>query len=61
MKTTKSRRSECIRLKLTPQERQMIDSINSSEYTNVSEHVRRSLFYYASVYYPSLLNKNLNP
>ncbi len=61
MKTTKSKRSAFIRLRLTPQERQMIDSINASDYTNVSEHVRRSLFYYASVYYPSLLNKNLNP
>jgi hypothetical protein len=61
MKTTKSKRSTSIRLRLTVQERQMIDAINSSDYTNVSEHVRRSLLYYASVYYPSLLNKNLNP
>jgi hypothetical protein len=55
MTRTKPQRSEFIRLRLTPQERQIIDLINESDYTNVSEHVRRSLHFYASHNFPSLV------
>lgn len=54
MNKLKPQRSEFIRLRLTPQERQIIDQINASDYTNVSEHVRRSLHFYAVQNYPSL-------
>jgi hypothetical protein len=55
MTKLKLQRSEFIRLRLTPQERQIIDQINSSDYTNVSEHVRRSLHFYAAHNYPTLV------
>lgn len=55
MTKSKPQRSEFIRLRLTPQERQIIDVINSFDFTNVSEHVRRSLHFYATHNYPSLL------
>jgi Arc/MetJ-type ribon-helix-helix transcriptional regulator len=55
MSKTKPLRSSYIRLRLTPQERQIIDQINASDYTNVSEHVRRSLHFYAAQNYPSLV------
>lgn len=55
MTKLKPQRSEFIRLRLTPQERQIIDQINASDYTNVSEHVRRSLYFYAAQNYPSLV------
>mgnify|MGYP000845971912 FL=1 len=55
MTKLKPQRSEFIRLRLTPQERQIIDQINSSDYTNVSEHVRRSLHFYAAHNFPSLV------
>ena len=51
----KPQRSEFIRLRLTPQERQIIDQINASDYTNVSEHVRRSLHFYAAHNFPTLV------
>lgn len=56
MNKTKPKRSEFIRLRLTLQERQIIEQINASDYTNVSEHVRRSLHYYAANNYPTLLS-----
>lgn len=55
MNRTKPHRSEFIRLRLTPQERLIIDQINASDYTNVSEHVRRSLHYYAAHNFPTLV------
>jgi Arc/MetJ-type ribon-helix-helix transcriptional regulator len=55
MTKLKPQRSESIRLRLTPQERQIIDQINSSDYTNVSEHVRRSLHFYAAHNFPALV------
>jgi hypothetical protein len=55
MNKVKPQRSEFIRLRLTPQERQIIDQINASDYTNVSEHVRRSLHFYAAHNFPSLV------
>lgn len=56
MNKTKNLRSEFIRLRLTPQEREIIDLINARDYTNVSEHVRRSLHFYAANNYPQLIN-----
>jgi len=55
MNKVKPQRSEFIRLRLTPQERQIIDQINASDYTNVSEHVRRSLHFYAAHNFPTLV------
>lgn len=55
MTKSKPQRSEFIRLRLTPQERQIIDLINESDYTNVSEHVRRSLHFYAAHNFPTLV------
>lgn len=55
MTKVKTQRSEFIRLRLTPQERLIIDQINASDYTNVSEHVRRSLHFYAAHNFPSLV------
>jgi hypothetical protein len=57
MQKTKSRRSEFIRIRLSPEERRIIDGINSHDYTNVSEHVRRTLNYYARNVYPSVLDE----
>lgn len=48
MKKEKLKRTEFIRIRVTPQELQMIEQISALEQTNVSEHVRRSLNYYAS-------------
>ncbi|MEY4455941.1 MAG: hypothetical protein RLY15_205 [Bacteroidota bacterium] len=55
MNKVKPQRSEFIRLRLTPQERHIIDQINASDYTNVSEHVRRSLHFYAAHNFPTLV------
>jgi hypothetical protein len=55
MNKTRPRRSEIIRLRLTLQERQIIDKINASDYTNISEHVRRSLHFYAAHNHPTLV------
>ena len=55
MNKVKPKRTEFIRLRLTPQERQIIEQINASDYTNVSEHVRRSLHFYAANNFPSLV------
>jgi hypothetical protein len=55
MTKSKPQRSEFIRLRLTPQERLIIDQINESDYTNVSEHVRRSLHFYAANNFPALV------
>lgn len=55
MTKSKPQRSEFIRLRLTPQERLIIDQINASDYTNVSEHVRRSLHFYAALNFPTLV------
>jgi len=61
MQKTKSRRSEFIRIRLSPEERRIIDGINSHDYTNVSEHVRRSLHYYAVQNYPTIIaSKSIN-
>ena len=57
MQNTKSRRSEFIRIRLSPEERRIIDGINAYDYTNVSEHVRRTLHYYAKNVYPNVLNE----
>jgi hypothetical protein len=57
MQKTKSRRSEFIRIRLSPEERRIIDGINAFDYTNVSEHVRRTLNYYARNVYPNILDK----
>lgn len=55
MNKSKTKRSEFIRLRLTPQERHLIDLINANDYTNVSEHVRRSLYFYAAHNFPLLV------
>ena len=55
MPKSKPRRTEFIRLRISPQERQIIDAINSSNFTNISEHVRRSLHFYAAHNFPSLV------
>lgn len=58
MKKDKLRRSEFIRIRLSPRERKIIDVINSQfEFTNVSEHVRRTLNYYAKNVYPVVLDE----
>ncbi len=58
MKKTKLRRSEFIRIRLSPEERRIIDCINSQyDYTNISEHVRRTLNYYAVNVYPKALTQ----
>ena len=60
MYKVKPKRTEFIRLRLTPQERQIIEQINASDYTNVSEHVRRALHFYAANNFPALVaNKSL--
>ena len=60
MNKVKLKRTEFIRLRLTPQERQIIEQINASDYTNVSEHVRRSLLFYAKTVHPNIfLEPNL--
>ena len=48
MNKTKPKRSKFIRLRLTPQEFKIIEQINASDYSNISEHVRRSLHFYAA-------------
>ena len=55
MNKVKPKRTEFIRLRLTPQERQIIEQINASDYTNVSEHLRRSLHFYAANNFPALV------
>jgi hypothetical protein len=55
MNKVKPKRTEFIRLRLTPQERQIIEQINASDYTDVSEHVRRSLHFYAANNFPALV------
>lgn len=57
MRKTKSRRSEFIRIRLSPEERRIIDGINAYDYTNVSEHVRRTLNYYAKNVYPNIMEE----
>lgn len=53
MKHVKSIRSEFIRIRLSPEERRIINFINSKyDFTNVSEHVRRTLNYYAANVHP---------
>lgn len=52
------RRSEFIRIRLSPFERKVIDCINSEhDYTNISEHVRRTLNYYARNVYPNVFDE----
>ena len=55
MTKAKPQRSEFIRLRLTKSERRIIELINAHDYTNVSEHVRRSLHYYAANHFPALV------
>lgn len=58
MKKDKLRRSEFIRIRLSPRERKIIDVINSHfEFTNVSEHVRRTLNFYAKNVYPNVVEE----
>lgn len=58
MKKNKLRRSEFIRIRLSPRERKIIDIINSQfEFTNVSEHVRRTLNFYAKNIYPNVMEE----
>lgn len=58
MKKDKLRRSEFIRIRLSPRERKIIDVINSQfEFTNVSEHVRRTLNFYAKNIYPNVMEE----
>jgi hypothetical protein len=57
MQKTKSRRSSFIRVRLSIEERRIIDGINSHDYTNVSEHVRRTLNYYARNVYPNVMEE----
>ena len=58
MKKDKLRRSEFIRIRLSPRERKIIDIINSQfEFTNVSEHVRRTLNFYAKNIYPNVMEE----
>jgi|694.fasta_scaffold151736_2 hypothetical protein len=53
MKKSNLRRSEFIRIRLSSEERRIINSINTKyDFTNVSEHVRRALNYYASNVHP---------
>jgi hypothetical protein len=58
MNKTRPRRSEFIRLRLTPEERRIIQEINFAEFSNISEHVRRSLLFYANMNYPNLIKNN---
>jgi hypothetical protein len=61
MSKVKTKRTSYIRLRLTPQERQIIELINAHDYTNVSEHVRRSLHFYAVQNYPTIIaSKSMN-
>ena len=55
MNKTKPKRSKFIRLRLTPQEFKIIEQINASDYSNISEHVRRSLHFYAANNFPALV------
>jgi hypothetical protein len=55
MNKTKPKRSKFIRLRLTPQEFKIIEQINASDYSNISEHVRRSLHFYAANNFPTLV------
>jgi hypothetical protein len=55
MNKTKPKRSKFIRLRLTPQEFNIIEQINASDYSNISEHVRRSLHFYAANNFPALV------
>jgi hypothetical protein len=50
----KPKRTEFLRLRLTPQERQIIEQIIALDKTNISEHLRRSLNYYASHNFPAM-------
>ena len=54
MKDEKPKRTQFIRLRLTPQELYIIEQISTLDQTNVSEHVRRSLNYYATHNFPAL-------
>lgn len=54
MNELKPKRTQFIRLRLTPQELQIIEQISALDQTNVSEHVRRSLNYYATHNFPAI-------
>lgn len=54
MNEVKPKRTKFIRLRLTPKELQIIEQISALDQTNVSEHVRRSLNYYATHNFPAL-------
>ena len=54
MNEVKPKRTQFIRLRLTPQELQIIEQISAIDKTNVSEHVRRSLNYYAANNFPAM-------
>lgn len=54
MNEVKPKRTQFIRLRLTPQELQIIEQISALDKTNVSEHVRRSLNYYATNNFPAM-------
>jgi uncharacterized protein (DUF1778 family) len=54
MNNEKPKRTKFLRLRLTPEERQIIEQIIALDNTNISEHLRRSLNYYASHNFPAL-------
>ena len=54
MNELKPKRTQFIRLRLTPQELHIIEQISALDQTNVSEHVRRSLNYYATHNFPAI-------
>lgn len=53
-KVEKPKRTVFIRLRLTPQEQQIIEQFNAMNQTNVSEHVRSALDFYAKNNHPEL-------
>lgn len=58
MKKVKLKRSEFIRIRLSSDERKIINFINSQyDFTNVSEHVRRTLNYYALNVHPNVFQQ----
>jgi hypothetical protein len=54
MNKEKPKRTEFLRLRLTPGERQIIEQIIALDNTNISEHLRRSLNYYAANNFPAI-------
>lgn len=58
MNKIQSKRSSFIRVRISPIERKIIDLINKEhDFTNVSEHVRRTLNFYANNVYPNVITQ----